>query len=129
MLVHFSIFASLQTISDKNEKMTLEGLRRELTEPQLRFLNLFWRHYVDTGQWPTTFEIHREYAPSDMAKILNPLSGSIVWENRSQNDNCYELRPIGILLTKDGTPYQDWVVKMIEFLRVISTLKCNCSCA
>jgi len=97
--------------------VSLKSLRSELNDPQRNFLNLFWDHYVDYGQWPTTFDIHRKSPPNQIADCLQPLGGDIVWERSDSPGNRYELHLIGMLLTKDGELYESWLVRLLEFLR------------
>jgi hypothetical protein len=121
---------SLDEISEKdpqrNDKVlppnrnsfSLEKLRSELTSSQQKYLNLFWEHYLECGQWPKTVDFHRDYDIKDVHENLRmpPLNGSIVSEQTGGGDEHYELRLIGILLTKDGKHYEEMRIRLLEFL-------------
>ncbi len=97
--------------------VTLNMLRSELNDTQRKYLNLFWRYYLDQNQWPTTFEIHREHDPDIIYKSLASLSGNLVFENYDSQGDRYELHLAGILLTKNGEKYQKLRIRLLEFLR------------
>jgi len=99
--------------------LSLEKLRSELTDPQQKYLNLFWEHRLNYGQWPKTVEFHRDYDINDVQKSLRtpPLNGGIVMEQTGGGDEHYELTLIGILLTKDGKHYEEMRIRLLEFLR------------
>lgn len=103
--------------ASSKEIVSLKQLRDEITEPQQHFLDFFWQHYLNYGEWPTTFDIHRKYSPEEITNSLRSLGGNVVWENTDSRGNRYELHLIGILLTKDGTLYENWLVSLLEFLR------------
>jgi hypothetical protein len=107
------------TETDKNRNVfSLEKLRSELTSTQQKYLNLFWEHYLDYGQWPKTVDFHRDHDIKDVQESLRapPLNGSIVREQNGGGDERYELGLVGILLTKDGKHYEELRIRLLEFL-------------
>jgi hypothetical protein len=97
---------------------SLDKLRSELTDSQQKYLNLFWEHYLDYGQWPTLVEFHRDNEIEDVHESLRtpPLNGGIVMEQTGGGDERYELTLVGILLTKDGKHYEEMRIRLLEFL-------------
>jgi hypothetical protein len=97
---------------------SLEKLRSELTSSQQKYLDLFWEHYLDCGQWPKTVDFHRDHAIKDVQESLSapPLNGGIIREQNGGGDEHYELTLIGILLTKDGKHYEEMRIRLLEFL-------------
>jgi len=97
---------------------SLEKLRDELISSQRKYLNLFWEHYLDCGQWPRTVDFHRDHDIKDVQESLRapPLNGGIVMEQTGGGDEHYELTLIGILLTKDGKHYEEMRIRLLEFL-------------
>ncbi|HLX94527.1 MAG TPA: hypothetical protein VKU37_02160 [Verrucomicrobiae bacterium] len=97
---------------------SLEKLRGELTSSQQRYLDLFWEHYLDCGQWPKTVDFHRDHDINDVQESLraSPLNGSIVMEQNGGGDEHYELKLVGVLLTKNGKRYEEMRIHLLEFL-------------
>jgi|HubBroStandDraft_2_1064218.scaffolds.fasta_scaffold245955_1 hypothetical protein len=80
----------------------LKKLRSELDDSQRKYLNLFWYHYLEHRQWPKTVDFHRDHDIKEVQTTLKtpPLNGSIVMEQTGSGSEYYELRLVGILLTK-----------------------------
>jgi len=102
----------------QEQKSFLDKLRAELSSSQQKYLNLFWEHYLEYGQWPKTIDFHRDHDIKEVHESLGapPLNGSIVREQNGGGDEHYELDLIGILLTKDGKHYEEMRIRLLEFL-------------
>jgi hypothetical protein len=103
--------------------ISLKKLRSGLNDSQRNLLTLFWEYFLDHGKWPSTFSIHRSHHKKEVADCLRSvggnlaLAGNIVREAHVQYGVVYELTLVGILLTKDGQDYQNWLLQLVDFLR------------
>lgn len=96
---------------------TLDAIRNELNEHQKAFLNYCWNHFLRKGEWPFTFDVHREFDPIHLVERFENFGGSLVWETGGIQDLRYELRLVGVLATENGPAYQRWMTKLFEYLR------------
>jgi hypothetical protein len=115
-----------QKLQEKNGMssvtLSLKKLRDELNDEQIKFLNSFWKHFLDTGSWPLRLDIHRKYTKEKTVLCLRSLGGNpkfaghIVHEDQAQAP-IYKLTLVGILLTKNGEQYERWLIRLLEFFR------------
>jgi hypothetical protein len=107
-----------KTLPQNRNSLSLDKLRSELTDSQKKYLNLFWEHYLDCGQWPKVIDFHRDHEMIDVRNslIAPPMNGGIILEQNSSGEEHYELTLIGILLTKDGKHYEEMRIRLLEFL-------------
>ncbi len=95
-----------KVLPPNRDSLSLEKLRSELTSSQRKYLDLFWEHYLECGQWPKTVDFHRDHEIKDVQESLRapPLNGSIVMEQNGGGDEHYELKLVGILLCSTYWP-------------------------
>lgn len=112
-----------KTASTPKSDITLQKLRDTLTPQQRKLINSFWKHFLDSGRWPSLFEVHQKYEKAKTEDFLrtiggNPkFAGNIVQEVYDQNEMVYQLSLAGIMLTHNGKKYEKWFIHLVDFLR------------
>jgi hypothetical protein len=98
----------------------LDRFRKDLGE-RVEPLNVIWKHRVDHGEWITRRDTHdacERRGIRDGRSTLAHLGGSIVFEAREGERECYRLTLLGVLLTAEGPAIEGLVGRHLQALPI-----------
>jgi len=99
--------------------VTLREFRKDFGD-RAEPLSTIWEHLLDHGQWITRRALHDPYlrrGVHDIRARMEHLGGSLVFDYRAGDRECYRLTFLGVLLTADGPAIEVLLVRYLEWLR------------
>jgi hypothetical protein len=95
----------------------LDVLRRRLTQDQRAVLNTVWGHYRDQDRWAPRHLLHERFGAPALSATLDQLGGGVVAEYRDDDQECYRLTFLGVLLADQGQESEELLARYLIFVR------------
>jgi len=92
-------------------------LSADLTHLQKQLLDIVWNHHLETGKPYTTRSLQIDLGKIDLSKLLEGVSGSIIFETMENNARCYRLSLLGSLLSGHGSFLFSLLVRFFDFIK------------
>jgi len=100
--------------------ITLEELRRNRSEFQLKLLDEFWKYFCQKNEWPVARVVYRDHGRLEVRKALSEFGSSIVREDKdSYGRGRFQLTLLGIILTSEGSKAEKWLLDYFRFQREV----------
>jgi hypothetical protein len=105
------------TKAQETDVALLGELRKRLTDDQRKVLNTIWEYYRQNKDWIPIRILHRQMEKGFVLSAIGPLGGSIVFKNQVGAKECYELTPLGVLLSGYGSEAEKLLAGYLDYIR------------
>lgn len=92
-----------------------EGWRRRLSTLQRTLVQQTWQAFLTTGKWALLRPNYREHGKPLVVRELSGLSGFVLEEEDPQSGNRLRLLLPGVLVTAEGSEYQELLERYFRF--------------
>lgn len=97
---------------------TVDELRHACTEQQRDVLTAIWRYYLDKAKWPPRRVVHAQCGGKAIVRsACQRLGGSIVFDNRDQGAEIYQVTLLGVFLSDIGDEAERLLIRYFGWLR------------
>lgn len=103
------------------KKITIKGLRKQLTDFQKQLLNDTWERFLSDGAWPILREFYSKHGKKKVIDALSvmPGQGNVGREERSNQGKMeYRLTLLGALMTAKGEECETLLAKLLKYQKV-----------
>ena len=95
----------------------LDALRGRLTQDQRTILDTVWEHYRDQNRWIPRHVLRERFGPPVLSAALDQLGGGVATECQEDEEECYRLTFLGVLLADQGRESEELLVRYLTFVR------------
>lgn len=95
----------------------LDVLRGRLTQGQRAILDAVWEHYRDQNRWIPRHVLRERFGAPVLSAALTQLGGGVLTECQDDDEECYRLTFLGVLLTDQGQESEELLVRYLTFVR------------
>ena len=95
----------------------LDALRGRLTQGQRAILNTVWEHYRTQSRWVSRHLLRERFGGPALSAALDQLGEGVVSEYQEDEEECYRLTFLGVLLADQGQESEELLVRYLAFVR------------